>query len=329
LSMKTGAKQSGRKLGFRGLKLRGGEDRELGFGSSTTDNIQRVMNPDGSSNIRRIGLVRWDLSHAFHRLVTMRWGSFLLVVFSAYMLVNFLFAIGYMLMGIEQLGLTPTGDFWIDYREAFFFSAQTYTTVGYGRVNPSGIGANMLASVESLAGVLSFALATGLLYGRFSKPSASIAYSEKVLVSPYKETGKGLMFRLANGRMSHLIENEIQVILAINVDENGTSVRRFRNLELELNKISILSMMWTVVHPIDDRSPLFGLGEEDLILARAELIVLFKAVDETYNQQVYNRRSYFFDDFVWNARFRPAFFTAADGRISVDIRKVGDYELLS
>lgn len=327
--MKTGAKQSGRKLGFRGLKLRGGEDRELGFGSSTTDNIQRVMNPDGSSNIRRIGLVRRDLSHAFHRLVTMSWGSFLLMVFSAYLLVNFFFAAGYLLIGIEQLGLTPSGHFWLDYREAFFFSAQTYTTVGYGRVNPSGIGANILASVESLAGVLSFALATGLLYGRFSKPSASIAYSEKVLVSPYKETGKGLMFRLANKRMSHLIENEIQVILAMNVDENGKSVRRFRNLELELNTISILSMMWTVVHPIDEHSPLFGLDEEDLTLARAELIILFKAVDETYNQQVYNRRSYFFDDFVWNARFKPAFFTGADGRISVDIRKVGDYEAIS
>ncbi len=327
--MKTGATEKVRKLGFRGLKMRGGDDRELGFGNRTTDNIQRVMNPDGSSNIRRAGLVRWDLSHTFHRLVTMGWGSFLLVVFFAYMMVNSLFAAGYLMMGIEQLGLTPSGNFWHDYREAFFFSAQTYTTVGYGRVNPSGIGANILASLESLAGVLSFALATGLLYGRFSRPSASIAYSEKVLVSPYREKGTGLMFRLANERMSQLIENEIQVILAINVDENGTSVRRFRNLELELSKISILSMMWTVVHPIDERSPLFGLGADDLIMARAELIVLFKAVDETYTQQVYNRRSYFFDDFVWNARFRPAFYTNADGRISVDIRKVGDYELLA
>jgi len=322
------SKEKFKKFGFRGVKLRAGEDRELGFGSGTSENQQRVMNADGSSNIRRLGLVRSDLSHFFHQLLTMSWGSFLLVILFVYLLVNCLFAFGYLLIGIEQLGFPASGGFLQDYRESFFFSTQTFTTVGYGRVNPSGIAANVLASVESLTGVLSFALATGLLYGRFSRPSASIAYSNKVLIAPYRNEGKGLMFRLANKRMSQLIENEIQVILAINVDEQGTMVRRFRNLQLELNRISILSMMWTVVHPIDERSPLFGLNAEDLALARTELIVLFKATDETYMQQVFNRRSYFFDDFVWNAKFIPAFTTGADGRISVDIRKVGDYEVL-
>src|SRR6202012_5430419 len=179
-------------------------------------------------------------------------------------IINVLFAFIYLAIGIRYLNGAQGTDTFQHFLDAFFFSAQTISTVGYGRINPSGIATNSIAALESMMGLLAFALATGLLYGRFSRPSAKITYSKNLLVSPYLENGRGLMFRLANLRRNTLIDLEIEIIFSFNEDVNGKITRRFYQLELERKKVSILTLNWTVVHPLDEKSPLKDVTPEDL-----------------------------------------------------------------
>lgn len=300
---------------------------ELGFGQMASENAQRIMNKDGSANVRRIGGPSFSGSDLFHQLTTMKWQKFILIVLTAYAVANLIFATLYYVSGIEFIGVQPSGIFWKDYLEAFFFSTQCFTTIGFGRVNPQSISTNFIASVEGLAGLLSLAIATGLLYGRFSRPRAHLIHSDNILIAPYKPTGRALMFRIASTRRhSLLIESTVSVSLGINLPEHGTLKRRFFILKLELEKINFMNTSWTVVHPIDSESPLYNLTAGEMINGRAEIMVLYKAMEETTSQTVMERFSYFTDEIVWGARFISAIGRDSDGRLMLDLDKISDFE---
>jgi len=300
---------------------------ELGFGTFATPNQQRSMNPDGSANVHRLGGPLMSPSDLFHRLTTMKPGRFIGMVSLAYVLANMFFALIYCLCDIRNLGIAPTGNVFRDYLESFFFSTQCFTTVGFGRSSPLNTVTNFVASAEELSGLLFFAIATGLLYGRFSRPRAHLVHSRKMLIAPYHQTGYAAMFRIASTRRhSILIDNNVSFSMGINREENGTLRRRFFELTLEFTQIDFLNLSWTIVHPITADSPLRGLTYDDLVRGRAEFIVLFKAIEETTSQTVLERFSYFMDEVEWGARFVSAIGTNAEGRSLLDLSKIDLFE---
>jgi inward rectifier potassium channel len=207
--------------------------------------------------------------------------------------------------------------------DLFFFSAQTLTTVGYGHVYPNSTNVSTVAAIESMFGLLGFAMATGVLYGRFSRPKAVLLYSENALISPY-EGITGLMFRVANTKQNELIEVEASVVLSYSDPE--TNKREFESLNLEINKINFLTLSWTIVHPIDDKSPIYNVSKEELVKRDAELIILIKAINDTYSQTVYSRMSYKAHEFEENARFVPIKQeVSGDGEISINLTDIHMY----
>jgi inward rectifier potassium channel len=302
---------------------------DLGFGPQPVIKNQPLVNKDGTPNVRRVGLPFFNTANNYHTLITMSWTKFWLMVVSAYLAINVVFAGIYTSFGPGSLvggtnGNTPFHYF----MDAFFFSAQTISTVGYGHVYPRGMMSNSVAALESMMGLLAFALATGLLYGRFSRPSAQIAYSKNILIAPYLENGKGVMFRLANLRRNILIDLEIEIIFSFNETIDGKTFRRFYPLDLERSKVSILTLNWTIVHPLDDNSPLNDMTKEDLEKTEAGFAILLRAFDDTFSQTVHSRTAYQWHEIVWGAKFKPVFNRDEDGRIVLDLSKISDHELV-
>jgi inward rectifier potassium channel len=278
-------------------------ERELGFGMQIVSET-RMMNPDGSFNVRRHRESIFD--NLYYHLITMNTGLFFGLLVVIFFLINAFFAEVYLLIGVDQLSGFDHGTWWQDYQKAFFFSSQTLTTVGYGHISPQGLAANIAASIESFLGLLTFALISGLLYGRFSRPTAKVSFSEQLLMAPYHDRGYGLMFRMVNPRRSELIETEVQVILTLyQEDTSGKRVRRFFPLDLEINKVTFFTLTWTLVHHLNEKSPLYGFSHDDMTEAHAEVLVLVKGVDESTEQLVHARKSYTADEIVWNAKFLP------------------------
>src|SRR5262245_52286735 len=167
------------------------------------------------------------------------------------------------------------------FSQAFFFSIQTFATIGYGQVGPNGIAANLIVTIEALVGMMYQALATGLLFGRFARPRADILFSRMAVVAPYND-GYSLQFRIANLRRNEIIELEAQVLYsAMEPDGRGGTVRRYTRLALERNKVVFFPLSWTIVHPIDAASPLYGKSQGELRQTGAEILVLLSGIDET------------------------------------------------
>jgi len=244
---------------------------------------------------------------------------FLGLLFLGFLITNALFAAIYLGLGMDHF-VRSGGDGRLDRMlDAFFFSAQTLTTVGYGHISPNSHLVSAVAALESLLGLLSFALATGLLYGRFSRPHAQIRFSQRALIAPYRGL-TAFMFRFVNRRSNQLIEVEATVSLSFLEADSGT--RRFVTLALERSKINLFPTSWTVVHPIDESSPLSGMKEEELRQAQAEFIVLIKAFDDTFSQTIYQRTSYTADEVLWGARFQPMTRFAEGGGTEMDVNLV-------
>jgi inward rectifier potassium channel len=298
---------------------------DLGFGSQPVLKSQPLLNRDGSVNVRRKGLAIFNTADNYHNLISMSWRKFWAFVLSCYLVVNIVFACIYVSLGPDTLfgseGTTGMNHFF----DAFFFSAQTMSTVGYGHISPKGMAANSVAALESMLGLLAFALATGLLYGRFSRPSAKITYSKNILVAPYRDGGKGLMFRLANLRKNILIGLSVEVIFSYNEDVDGKPVRRFFPLELERKQVSVLTLSWTIVHPLDENSPLKEMTASELARTEASFSILLKAFDDTFSQTVHSRAAYYVSDMVWDARFTPTFDRDPDGTIVLDLSRIDTY----
>jgi inward rectifier potassium channel len=298
---------------------------DIGFGTKISGKEQRMINRDGSFNVSRKGQSFWDTFNVYHSLITMRWSKFLLYVLLFYIAINLLFGSIYYYIGMEHLagalGASPAEKFF----DAFFFSAQTVTTLGYGRISPMGFWASFAAAIESIVGLMGFALITGLIYGRFSRPNAKIIQSTNALIAPYKDMN-ALMFRIINGKVNQLIEVEIQVVAALHVDENGQTARRFLPLELERNKISLFPTNWTVVHPIDENSPLKNMDAQELKKRDAEFSILLKGFDDSFSQTVYWRSSFKHNEIVWGAKFVNILTNEEDGSLTIDMSRFNNFD---
>jgi len=273
---------------------------DLGLG--TKDGPSRGVNKDGSFNLRRTGIPRFRPYELYHQLITMSVTRFSLMLLAGNLAANLGFALVYLAVGMEHFDRTGGPALLDRFLDAFFFSCQTLTTVGNGHIHPVSALASAVAALESLLGLMGFALACGLLYGRFSRPHARILFSRRAVIAPYRDM-TAFMFRIVNERSNQLIELEAHVTLSLRDPETG--VHLFSTLALERNRINLFPSNWTIVHPITPDSPLAGMTDQDLHDADAEFIVLIKAFDDTFAQNVFARSSYKSEELTWGRRFVP------------------------
>lgn len=303
-------------------------DRDLGFGSVVSRQArQRLLNRDGSFNIERSGLAFLETVAPYHQLLTMSWAWFLGLVVALYFALNLLFAVAFVACGTDAL-LGPGAEMLGGrFSRAFYFSVQTFATIGYGQIGPNGFLPNLLVTIEALVGLMYQALATGLLFARFSRPTASILFSRQAIVAPYNG-GRALEFRIANLRRAQIIQLEAQVIYSWMADEGrGTRVRRYRPLPLERNHVTFFPLAWTIVHPIDESSPLAATTAASAAADEAEVLVLLSGIDETFEQTVHARSSYSAHEIVWGARFQTIYPPeGTGGRLVADIGRLHDIE---
>lgn len=282
---------------------------DLGLGAKLTEEATRLILKNGKINVRK-GYKRLDPDriNIYQDLLSMGWIKFLLVTVGAYILINVLFAVLYVLIGVENLSLPtdlankPNLSFLESFTYCFYFSAQTFTTVGYGHISPIGNIAHLLATFEAMIGLLGFALITGVLYGRFSRPTAKIAYSETAIIAPYKGINS-FQVKMINKRQTQLVEVEATIVLMGHKEENGITKQIYFPLKLERDMIRLFPLNWTVVHPIDENSPMYGMTAEDLEAMGGEFLILIKGYDETFCQTVHSRISYTHDEIEWGQRF--------------------------
>ena len=279
----------------------------------------RAINHDGTFNVRRRS--RSPAHDLYQELITVSWGKFLALVLGGIALLNGLFAAGYLLLGLEHLSGTAGQTHIPPFLQAFFFSVQTFTTVGYGGISPNSVGTGLLASLEAMTGLLVAALATGLLYGRFSRPRASILFSRTALVSQRPDGTPTLQFRVANKHRSTLVELRVRVLLQF-TDDDGNRV--YHDLPLERDSVYFFPLNWTIVHAITPESPLHGLTPADLAARYAEILILFKGYDDTFAQDVHARDSYRFDEIEWNRRYERAYTINDAGFVVLDLDRLHD-----
>lgn len=302
-------------------------DRDLGMGSRLADRRgSRFLNPDGSFNVRRKGQGLLESLNFFHWLLTMSTPRFFALVTSGYLLTNVFFAVGYYLCGPKAFAGDVAQTEVARFMDGFFFSVQTLATIGYGRLSPQSMAANMVVTVESLVGLMGFAIVTGIVFSRFSRPTAQVIFSRRAVIAPYQGV-TGFMFRIVNRRSNQLISVEAVVNLGrLETNEAGKSARRFYTLDLERRRVTFFPLHWVVVHPIDENSPMYGWTPEQLAASDAEFTILLTATDETFSQTVHARSSYKPSEIVWNAKFTDMFQPTDDGVPTVDLRRLHDIE---
>ncbi len=301
---------------------------DLGFGAVVSrESRRRLLNRNGTFNVVREGLGFWRSLSPYHFLLTASWPRFLGLVLALYLGINGLFGFAYWACGPEALlGIDRSAGALDIYLQDFFFSVQTFATIGYGATSPHSLVAHWLVTVESLAGLLSLTLVTGLVFARFSRPGACVLFSDRAIVAPFRD-GRALMFRIANSRSNQLIQVEARVILGRFRDGVAGMGREFLPLKLERDHVEFFPLSWTLVHPIDETSPLWGLSREEVEEASTELLILIQAFDETFSQTVLTRSSYTADEMIWGARFVNLFNPPTpDGTLSIDVGKLHETE---
>jgi inward rectifier potassium channel len=292
-----------------------------GLTQKYTGPLLRAINKDGSFNVRRRGLHGLAGSIYMH-LVNLSWPRFWGLVALAFLTANILFALVYTVLGSDSLRAAENDIGLGYYGKAFFFSVHTLTTVGYGDIYPLGLAANLVASAEAALGLMGFALATGLLFARFSRPNAQLVFSHRMVVAPYRD-GYSLQFRMANRRNNVLTDVLADMMLmTVEQDAEGQLRRNFVELKLERSKIFFLALTWTVVHPIDESSPLKGLKKADLERLQAEVLILIRGYDDSFTQVVNTRYSYRWEEVEWSARFAPAFDVSPAGHLVLDLDRI-------
>ena len=295
---------------------------------NTNQSGARILAKDGKSNVVKTGIPWHELYSTYHYLLDISWGKFLLWVFLFFFVVNGLFASIYYYLGTDSIGAGHELSDWAKFSEAFFFSAQTLTSVGYGRLNPLGWGEGLVSSIEAFVGLLMFAVLTGVVYGRYSKPRAFLLFSKVALIAPFKE-GKAFMFRMASYKYNSLTELEAEVFVSLEVENDGKSMRQYFPMKLDFAKVTTLALNWTIVHEINEESPIFEFEKETFEKAKVEILVFVKAFDEHFSNVVKEKTSYIAEEIVHNAKFSPMFKQSTDGKTTIlELDKIDDYMLL-
>ena len=285
----------------------GKSQQNTGFGTNASNYGGRFINKDGSANVEKRGMFFLNRISWYHTMIDMSRWRFLSTLLLFYVGMNFIFASLYYLIGIEYLnGIDTSGTALDQFGQAYFFSAQTFTTVGYGHISPRGFLSSLLAAAEALIGLLSFAIATGLFFGRFSKPTAFLKFSHHAIIAPYRD-GKGLMIRVTPFKNTNLTDAFAKVTVRMSVQEDGVFINKFFALDLELERINVLTLSWTLVHPIAKNSPLYAFAEEDFKNINGEIIVFLTAFDDMFSNTVVTRTSYIFNEVIYGAAFEPMY----------------------
>ena len=283
-----------------------------GFGTNAGSYGGRFINKNGTANVEKRGLHFLHRISWYHTLIDMPRWKFMFILLAFYVGMNFIFAAIYYGIGIEHLnGIDASGSESTKFGQAYFFSAQTFTTVGYGHISPSGFLASAISAVEALIGLLSFAIATGLFFGRFSKPTAFLKFSDNALIAPYGEI-TALMIRTTPFKNTNFTDAEAKITLGMSMEENGMMTNKFYSLELELKKINALNLSWTLVHPINENSPLYRLNASDFTNINGEILVFIKTFDDMFSNTVAIRTSYTFKEVIFGAKFEPMYARSGD-----------------
>lgn len=308
--------------GFR-KKIDQQNTENSGFGANASG---RFINKDGLPNVKRRGvniINRLSWYHTMLNLSSFRFITYLVVM---YVLINLVFAFIYYLIGVEHLTGIDKSDPMNEFIDVFFFSSQTFTTVGYGRIAPVGFLASLVATFEAFLGLLTFAIATGLFYGRFSRPRAYLKFSDIAVIAPFQDV-TALMFRLAPYKNNALTDADVTLSTAIEITENGNTKSNFYRLETQLSKINTLALNWTIVHKIDENSPFYGFTADDFKNTNIEIIIHIRAFDEVFSNTVVQRSSYVSREIIYGARFIPMFYPDKEQESTIlDLDKINAYE---
>jgi len=283
------------------------------------------VNSNGTFNVIHVNRKR-TVNETYTYLLRLSWSHFLLLLTIVFLLLNSVFALLYLFIGVEYIGIKHT-TLLSDFYKAFFFSVQTITSVGYGLYAPSKLIAGLISSIEAFMGVISFAFVTGLLYGRFSKPKANIKFSDNILYCDFKE-GKALMFRLMNRRKSMVVLPKISVSISISKPNEGSGgyQNEFYALELERKQITYLPTSWTLVHPINNNSPLKNYTVAELSKLHAEVLILLSYHDDSFNEVLHQAHSYTFSDLKTGYKFKKAFEFNDNGEVVLDHNMFNELE---
>jgi inward rectifier potassium channel len=299
------------------------EPADLGFGSVIGgENERRLIERDGSFTAQRQGFAALSYLNGYHAMLTMTWPKFLGITTLFYFGVNAVFALLYLACGPEALTGASAESMGGAFLRAFFFSIDTFATIGYGNVSPLGAAANFLVTIQAVISIISVALLTGLVFSRFARPTAALIFSDVAVIAPYH--GKtGFMFRITNARSNQLMELEAKVLLT---DLHGSG-RRYTQLKLERTRVVFFPLSWTIVHPIDETSPMYGWTHDDFVRTDAEFLILISGIDETFAQTVHARSSYKANEIVVGKKFASIYNPVAkDGTISIDVSRLSEVE---
>ena len=301
------------------------DNPDTGFGTQTTVG-GRFVNKDGSFNVKKRGLSYLKRISFYSYLLEFSWTKFFIFILLFFLLVNLAFTGLYWWNGMEELTGYYSNTYWGRVRELFYFSTQTFTTVGYGRINPVGDVADLIATAEAMCGWLFFALVTGLLYGRFVRPKAFVAFSQNALLSPYRE-GHALMFRMVPYKNIHHM-TDVRVVVNVSFRIGAENLEyKFYQLTLERSRIDTLSMNWTVVHPINEESPLLNFTQTDFQTPDLdiEMLVQVTGFDPVFSNQVMARTSYTYEEMVWGAKFIPMYREEGDTTV-LELNKLNVFD---
>lgn len=283
----------------------------------------RLVNQGGRFEIKGVGSWYSYWRDPYHLLLTAPWPVFLVLIALAYTGINALFALAYLVGGDNITNARP-GSF----TDAFFFSVQTFASIGYGVMTPKTFYANILVSFEAWVELLGLAVITGLAFARFSRPTARVLFSEVAVIMPY-EGVPTLMFRAANQRRNEVLEAQMQVYLFQDViSAEGDRLYRIFDLNLVRRQIPNFRLTWTVMHPIDEQSPLYGSTLESLAKARAQIVISLSGVDDELSQTIYARHTYGVQNILENYRFVDIFHYTEEGDREIDYAKFHDVEAI-
>lgn len=294
--------------------------KDPGYGGFDTEKTERIINDDGTFNVKHINRVA-HFRDLYHHLINVGWTRFFAYIFVGYILTNLIFAFAYWSIGTESIGIESKNTLH-DLIQCFYFSTQTFTTVGYGTLSPKGNLTSIIASVEAFIGLLAFAFATGLFYGRFSKPTPSILFSNKILLRPF-EKDRAIMFRIMNEHTNTLIDIKTKVILVLKTDnEDGSYGISSYQATLERSSISFLSLTWTIVIKIDEDSPLYHKTDEEIKATEGELLIHMSYFDDTFSQDLHQQKSYLLKNLCLNEKFVKAYGANQEGQNVLDYNKL-------
>jgi len=298
------------------------EIKDPGIGTKIDEKVRRMINADGSYNVIKKGSTK-GIRDIFKYLVEISWTWFFTILFVGYIIFNMIFTIIYLYFGSENiLGISP--DNGPIFFQTFFFSIQTFTTVGYGTLAPVGITSQIVAAIEAFVGFMSFSLATGLLYGRFSRPRSKLKFADNFVFSKY-EDGYSFKFKLTNLRDVVLQDVEAKIITMFNKEnKEGNMVRTHYELPITLPKIDIMALTWTLVHKIDKESPFWGKNKEEIMKQHPEFLIFVNGFDEIYSERTRARKSYVVDDIIWNKNFATNFKSLENGKLLMDVRDLNN-----